>query len=145
MEALICETGMGSQVQLLGRVENVDMPGLYALSSIVVLPSLQESTSISAMEGMAAGKPIVATCVGGLPFLVHLNESGLLVSPRDSDGLALAIRQLLENPSLAEQFGAAGRRRIETEMGWRMIATRTRQIYNLALRRFEKTMKSEQN
>jgi len=67
------------------------------------------------MEAMAAGIPVVATRIAGIPELIHHEESGLLVSPGDAAGIASAIRQLLEDPELRNRYAAAGRKQIEKE------------------------------
>jgi glycosyltransferase involved in cell wall biosynthesis len=120
---------------ILGRVENKDMPGLYASSDVVVIPSLMEATSLSAMEAMAAGKPLVSTDVGGLPFLVRDGENGFLVPPRQPSELARAIERLLDSPALRTEFGKNGRARVEKELDWRIIAKRTKEIYVAAIER----------
>jgi glycosyltransferase involved in cell wall biosynthesis len=64
------------------------------------------------LEAMAAGLPVIASNVGGIPELVADGVSGVLVPPGDPDALAEAIEALLENPALALELGAAGRRRV---------------------------------
>lgn len=132
---LIGASGFSARVSALGRVENAEMPGLYACSHLVVMPSLMEATSLSAMEAMAAQKPIVSTNVGGLPFLVRDGENGLLVPPSDATALARAMRQVLASPELAARFGKNGRARVEAELDWSMIAKRTVEIYRMAMQR----------
>jgi glycosyltransferase involved in cell wall biosynthesis len=121
------------RINLLGRVENADMPSLYALASMVVIPSLQEATSLSALEAMASSKPVVATNVGGLPYLVENEKTGLLVSPENSEKLAEAMKSLLHNPRISEEYGTMGRRRVEVEFDWSQIAKRTLEVYQRAI------------
>jgi glycosyltransferase involved in cell wall biosynthesis len=137
VEEMIAASGFADRFHALGRVENGDMPGLYACSDLVVMPSLMEATSLSAMEAMAARKALVSTDVGGLPFLVRAGENGLLVPPRDPASLARAMRELLEAPAKAAEFGANGRARVERELDWTAIARSTREIYRSAMQRFE--------
>lgn len=134
---LIAESGFGDRFVALGRVENADMPALYACSDLIVMPSLMEATSLSAMEAMAARKAIVSTNVGGLPFLVRDGENGVLVPPSDAASLARAMRQLLEAPAKAAEYGMNGRARVERELDWTVIANQTRGIYRSAIRRFD--------
>lgn len=137
VKGLIDESGFGEHFSALGRVENAEMPGLYACSHMIVMPSLMEATSLSAMEAMAAQKPIVSTNVGGLPFLVRDGENGLLVPPSDAASLALAMKKLLDAPELVSRFGSNGRTRVERELDWSMIAKQTRNIYEGAMKRFD--------
>ena len=67
----------------------------YAGSSVVVLPSVMEGSGISLLEGMASGRPCVATRVGGVPEVVEDGRTGLLVGPGDPEGLAAAIARVL--------------------------------------------------
>jgi glycosyltransferase involved in cell wall biosynthesis len=98
-----------------------------------VIPSLLEATSLSASEAMAAGKPVVCTNVGGLPFLIRDGQNGLLVPTRDACKLAQAIKGLLDSPDRRTQFGKNGRARVEAELDWRIIASRVKEIYGLAI------------
>ena len=74
---------------------------------MVVLPSLSEGMSNAVMEAMAAGRPIVATGVGGTPEL--LRDRGMLVPPGDPPALAAAIEQLLADPARAAALGQRAR------------------------------------
>jgi glycosyltransferase involved in cell wall biosynthesis len=90
-----------------------DIPSLLAGASLFVLPSLNEGISLTLLEAMAVGLPVVATRVGGTPEAVEDGVTGLLVPPGDSDALASAIRRLRADPALARRLGAAGRQRVE--------------------------------
>jgi glycosyltransferase involved in cell wall biosynthesis len=68
---------------------------------------------ISILEAMAAGLPVVASAVGGIPEIVVDGETGLIVPPRDPDALAAALRRLLDDPELRRRMGDAGRARAE--------------------------------
>ena len=75
------------------------------------MPSVvAEAFGLTALEGMAAGRPVVAFASGGLPELVRHRETGFLVPKGDVAGLASAIQQLLTDPARRERLGAAGRR-----------------------------------
>jgi glycosyltransferase involved in cell wall biosynthesis len=134
LQNLIHQHRLEKHVLLAGRMENRDLPPLYRLADIVVVPSLEEATSLSASEAMAAGKPLIATTVGGLPFLVRDNENGFLVPPMDAPALARALRQLLADPSLAERMGRNGRARAQHELSWVEIAKQVVSIYEKAIR-----------
>jgi glycosyltransferase involved in cell wall biosynthesis len=133
VKQLIADSRFSVHFQLLGRVQNSEMPGLYACSNIVVMPSLMEATSLSAMEGMAAGKPIVSTNVGGLPFLIRDGENGFLVPPRQPDRIADAMKRLIDSPSLRVEMGKNGRARVETELNWQNVVRRTKEVYARAI------------
>lgn len=91
-----------------------DIPQLLASMDIVVLPSGIDACSRVLFESMAMRKPLVATNAGGTPEIVQDGITGLLVKPRDSSGMAKCIKKLLDDKYLAEQYGNAGRKRVET-------------------------------
>ena len=102
-------------VKHLGPLPNADVLALYAGADVVVVPSvIPEALSRVVLEAMSAGRPVVATAVGGTPELIEDGESGLLVPRHDPAALAGALARLLENRALAERLGAAARRRAET-------------------------------
>lgn len=74
-----------------------------------------------AMEAMAVGKPVIASRIGGLPEIVADGETGIVVSPRDSDELRAAIAALVDDPALAARMGAAGRDRVSSFYASRVV------------------------
>ena len=109
LEAEIGRLRLDRTVRLTG--ERTDVRELLATAHLFVLASISEGLPLSVLEAMAAGLPVVASAVGGLPELVVDGETGLLVPPRDSKALATAVSQLLDNGELRRRFGAAGRSR----------------------------------
>jgi glycosyltransferase involved in cell wall biosynthesis len=107
------QLGVSATVRFLGARPEV-APVLEPID-IVVHPSDEEGSSNAILEAMAAGKPVVATAVGGSVELVEHEQTGLLVAPHDANALAAAIGRLIENPEQAAAFGAAGHRRIEAQ------------------------------
>ena len=78
---------------------------------------------------MAAGKPLVATRVGGLPELVRPGETGLLVEEKDADELADAIVTLARDPNMRARMGDSGRTLIRDSMSWDSVAERFEAVY----------------
>jgi glycosyltransferase involved in cell wall biosynthesis len=109
LERRIEERGMRSVVRLLGHRR--DVPTLLSAFDVAVLSSDFEGSPLAVMEYMAAGKPIVATSVGGVPDLITHGEHGLLVPKRDPKALAAAIVRLARSPDLRATLGAAARER----------------------------------
>ena len=100
-----------------------DVPRLLASCDLLVLPSLYEGMPNVVLEAMRFRKPVVATAAPGTTEVVVDNATGLLVPLRKPPALARAIRQIVDDPALADRLGAAGRSRVETEFGVdRMIA-----------------------
>lgn len=101
--------GLEDRVRFLGQRR--DIPRLLATCDLFVLPSLYEGMPLSVLEAMAAGKPVIATAIGGTDELVVHGTTGLLVPPRDAVALAEAIRVLLSDRLLAARLCKAGRER----------------------------------
>ena len=98
-------------MQFLG--ERSDVPALLASSDLFVLPSRSEASPNGVLEAMAAGLPIVASRVGGVPELVESGVQGLLVEPDQPAALATAILDLMNRPQFASVLGLAARERAE--------------------------------
>ncbi|MEQ1602839.1 MAG: glycosyltransferase [Methylophilaceae bacterium] len=95
--------GLALAIQWLGLRE--DIPDLLAAADIYVSASHEEGFSNSLLEAMGAGKPVVATNVGGTPEMLAQGKLGLLVEPADADGLTKALAVLIDNPEMRLQFG----------------------------------------
>ncbi|MCK4513518.1 glycosyltransferase, partial [bacterium] len=85
-----------------------DVPSLLKLMDVFVLSSLSEGSPNAVLEAMAAGLPVIATDVGGLPDIVIDGESGILVPPGDWEALEKAITELLADPERAAAMGRMG-------------------------------------
>jgi glycosyltransferase involved in cell wall biosynthesis len=102
--------GIERSVRFLGS--RPDIPELLALLDVAVLPSLEEGFPNAVLEAMAAGRPVVATRVGGVPEAVVHDQTGLLVPPRDPSALADAVNCLLGDPGRRADMGRMGRKRV---------------------------------
>jgi glycosyltransferase involved in cell wall biosynthesis len=120
-------------VQWLGHV--ADMPALLGSSHVVCLPSYREGLPKALIEACASGRAIVATDVPGCRDVVTHQVNGLLVRPRDAHALAEALQQLLSDPALRIEMGAAGRRKAETEFDVTAVVRATLQEYRRILDR----------
>lgn len=121
LEGLARELGLEKDVGFLGSRR--DIPQLLALMDVAVLPSSEEGFPNAILEAMAAGKPVVASQVGGVSEAVVDGETGFLVPAGDASSLATAIGRLLGDPLLGSRMGAAGRRRVQERFGLsRMVA-----------------------
>ncbi|MCB2205489.1 glycosyltransferase family 4 protein [bacterium] len=132
-EDLLRESGELRDVFFTGNVPNTAMPKFYALSTIAALPSLMEATSISGLEAMASGLPLVGTRVGGIPEIIEDGESGILVDPRSPEQLAEQFVRLLQDDALRQRLGEGARSRVEQVFAWPEIARRTVDVYEKAI------------
>ncbi len=110
-----------------------DAAEILDLFDILVLPSLNEGMGKVLVEGMALGKPIVASSVGGIIDLVKNGENGILVPPRDSDALGNAILQLIKNKNLAEELGKNGKAKVYPEFDASVMVKEIDDLYDSLL------------
>lgn len=118
LETLARELGIDDAVEFVGSVSDV-WPHL-AEAGIVVVPSLSETQGLVVLEAMAAGCPLIATDVGGIPEMIEDGFNGRLVPPGDIDALASAMVDLHGATELRQRYAEAGR---ATAMKWRMEGT----------------------
>jgi glycosyltransferase involved in cell wall biosynthesis len=104
---LAASLGISARVHLVGY--QVDMQPYYAAADVVALPSDSEGSPNALLEAMAAGKPVVATRVGGVPEIAEHGHTALLVPRRDPSALAAGLASVLCDPAQAAALGAAGR------------------------------------
>jgi glycosyltransferase involved in cell wall biosynthesis len=115
------------------RGETSDVPRVLSEVDIFVISSLREGTTTTAIEAMAAGLPVVATNVGGIPEVVMDEETGILVEPAEAGELAEAIARLVEDRDLRFRMGRNGRTRAEREFGLEKTAFAFRRAYHIAV------------
>jgi glycosyltransferase involved in cell wall biosynthesis len=111
LERLIADAGIGDRMRILGRFAPSEVPDFLSALDIAVNCSEFEGTPGAVLEAMAAGLPMVATRVGGVPGLVEDGVSGILVERGDADALTDGIRRLLDDPELRRRMGEAGKAR----------------------------------
>jgi glycosyltransferase involved in cell wall biosynthesis len=104
------ELGVIRDTVFLGYQE--DVAPFYSAFDALILPSSNEGTPVSAIEALAAGRPVVATRVGGVPDVVRDGEDGFLVEAGDTNELADRLEQLARDPALRERMGREGRERV---------------------------------
>jgi glycosyltransferase involved in cell wall biosynthesis len=121
LEARIARAGLGDVVLLRGALPHEQVPAVLAAATALVVPSVtardgqMEGIPVALMEGMAAGLPVVATRLSGIPELVQDGVTGLLVPERDPAALAAAMERLAADPALAARLAEAGRRAVREQ------------------------------
>jgi len=131
LTALTAELGLQKAVQFMGFQQHV--PELLQQAQVFVNSSLTEGISISILEAMSVGLPVVATAVGGTPSIVHEKRTGLLVPPRDPDALAQALVKLLRDRAMCQEFGQAARNDVQRLWSLDRMAERYLQLYRQAI------------
>jgi len=130
------ETKIQQEIQRLGLEEKLlltgfrsDVTPLLRRLAVVCLTSHSEGMPNAVLEAMAAGRPVVAVRVGGVPELVQDGVTGLLVEPGDHRGMAKAVASLLDSPREAEAMGRAGRLRAEEHHSCEKAARQLSKLY----------------
>lgn len=129
--ALAENLGLGDRVHFLGF--RSDASALMRSLDVLVVPSLTEGSPLVTLEAMAAGIPVVASAVGGIPDQVRHYREGLLVPAGDAGAMGDAILALLRNPDRARRLGEAGRRRATSEFGHAAMVRRIEGVYSEVL------------
>jgi glycogen(starch) synthase len=137
LERAICSLGLERTVHITGFVHHEDIPGVFAFSDVVVLPSLYEELGSVLIEAKQLGVPAVASRTGGIPDVVADGVNGLLVPPGDPARLADAIDELLGDETLRQSLSTAA---AESGKGydWEVVADRVLDVYSDALERRER-------
>jgi glycosyltransferase involved in cell wall biosynthesis len=114
LEATAARLGLdGTSVRFLGRADAARVRALLAAARALVVPSTYEGMPLVVLEAMAAGLPVVASRVSGIPEVVLDGETGWLVPPEDPQALAMALHELLADAGEGRRRGAAGRQRVD--------------------------------
>lgn len=134
LEARAQQSGHGTRVKFTGSVDHARALRLFAGSSAFVLASRHEPQGIVVLEAMAAGAPVIAAAVGGVPELVRHEENGLLFRGGDSRDLGHQLDRLLQDQPLADRLRAAGRT-CAAGYDWSRVADEYDRVYEQAMHR----------
>lgn len=127
LEAMAGALGVPSL--FVGAVPPDVVPSYLAAADIVVSPSYSEGLGLVAIEGMAVGRPVVATTVGGQVESVVDGATGFLVAPGDVEAMSAALRRLAGDPELRSTFGHEGRRRAVARYSRASVAAKHVELY----------------
>ena len=134
LKKLTKKLDLDGNIDFLGYISGEEKYSLMKSANVLVLPSLWESLPIAVLEGMACGKPIIASNVGGVPYLVDDGVNGFLVQPGEVNELADKIITLLKDKKLQEAMGRESLNRSE-DFEWNKIAEKTIDLYKEILKR----------
>ncbi|MBV9786976.1 MAG: glycosyltransferase [Chloroflexi bacterium] len=133
LQTIAAELGIADRLHFTGQRQPDTLRYYYSAGDVVVTTPWYEPYGLTPLEGMACGRPVIGSAVGGITFTIADGETGLLVPPRDPEALAERLRQLLVNPELRDRMGRAARRRVEQEFTWPTVAERTAALYETLL------------
>jgi glycosyltransferase involved in cell wall biosynthesis len=124
--------GVADRVTLVGKLSRVQLVSEFVEADFVVLPSRFEPFGIVLLEAMAAGLPVIASRVGGIPEIVAEGRTGLLVEPDNADALARSLQLLSQDESLRLSMGRAAREHVK-EYAWDSVVPRILSVFVEAL------------
>lgn len=132
--ALATEAGVADHVDFAGHIGHDQLAQYYKLASVFAMPSTSrtEGFGIVFAEAGAVGTPVIGSAIGGVPYAVKADRTGLLVPPRNVGDLAGALTRLLADPGLARRLGEAGAARARAEFDWAFLARRTSEVFETA-------------
>ena len=134
-KALAAQQGVADQIAWLGETPDADLPALYHLADLFVLPAshASEAFGLVQVEAMAAGVPCICTELGtGTSYVNQDGVTGLVVPPRDPAALAAAINDLLADPTRRAEMGTAARARVAAEFDLDVMVERVIALYEAA-------------
>jgi glycosyltransferase involved in cell wall biosynthesis len=129
LKEMVLAFGLEDNVSFLGFIRGDKKVAYLRAAKFLVLPSFWESLPIVALEGMACGKAVVASNVGGIPYLIDDEVNGYLVKPGDAQNLAKKIILLLENDEILLNMSKESLNKVQ-EFRWEKIASKTCKIYS---------------
>lgn len=137
------ELARGFEGRIIFAGYRSDVPELMRSADIFVLSSLSEGAANVVMEASASGLAVVATEVGEIPKIVEDQVTGLLVKPKDSEGIYTALQELINNPGLAREMGAAGRKRMVGRYGWEAVCRQVDENYSRVVEQYARNRQTK--
>jgi len=140
-----CREALEKQAHELGVLDRTlfsgfrrDLPEIFSVMDLFVLPSLSEGLPNVILEAFASGKPVVASDVGGVSEIVNHEVNGLLVPPQQSDHLAEAIERILSDPLWGKEMGNSGHEKVKAEFTFEAQTEKLEKRYLQVLSAFER-------
>jgi len=136
LRALAASLGLNGSVVFTGPRH--DVPAVNRALDIFLLTSREEALPLAVVEAMAAGRPVVASAVGGVPEVVLDGATGLLCLPEDHAGFVRAVLTLIDRPDLRLELGSRGRERVRRRFGLARMVQETLRYYRASMARGER-------
>lgn len=135
-QSLVDSLGLGKKIIFAGFVPDNELPNLFNISDMLVLPSIDKSEAfgIVAIEAMSSGLPVVATDLPGVRSVVDKRKTGLLAKPGNVEQLAQMIKYLLDNPRIAKQYGQNGREKVLQKYTWDSVGYKLDHLFKACVK-----------
>lgn len=141
LERLAAAAGVADRVVFAGRVPEEDLPRVYALGDVFIMPSREqadlcdvEGFGLVFLEAGACARPVVGGRSGGIPDAIVEGQTGFLVDPHDPEAIAVTLARVLGDRGLAQRLGQQGRERAVGEFAWSRVADRVQGIVDSVCR-----------
>ena len=125
--------GVADRIVWHGAVKQYALPAFYQRALALVVPSALEGLGLVAVEAQLCETPVIGVKSGGLPDVIQHDRTGLLVNDRSADGIARAVRELLQRPDAGAALGVAGRLHALSAFAPESVAKRYLEVYEAAL------------
>lgn len=132
LKKFIQRYNLGNSIKFLGRVPLTDLPSYYRSADICVVPSVYDNSPYSCLEAMSCGAPVIGTSSGGTAEYVVHRESGIIVEAKNSNSIAKAVIDLLQNSDERHRLGENARTRVLSHFQRQEIARQTVELYKQA-------------
>jgi L-malate glycosyltransferase len=133
LKVMVRDKGLSNDIIFLG--ERTDIPQLLGVMDLFVMPSIAEGLPNALLEAMAAARPVLVTCAGGMGEIIEDGVNGLVVPVGDMASLSGGLRKLVKDSSFAQALGAAARQCIENKYSIRATARAWEDLYISLLRK----------
>jgi D-inositol-3-phosphate glycosyltransferase len=133
LQHLVADLGIAEYVRFVGKRQQDTLRYYYSAGDVAVTTPWYEPFGLTPLEGMACGRPVIGSAVGGITYTLADGVTGFLVPPRDPQALAMRLYQLLQKPELRIQMGQAARQRVEQHFTWPIVARHTGNLYETVL------------
>jgi len=134
LENLSRSIGHRDKVLFTGFLPERDLEEIMVSADVLVVPSIYEPFGIVALEGMAAGVPVVASRTGGLAEVINHSQTGILVYPRKPESITWGVNQVLSNPNYAQQLIKNAKDELRKNFSWNAVAEKTIKLYEEVLK-----------
>jgi len=135
LESIAASTGYSGRIRFLGFVSDSELIELTMSADALVVPSIYEPFGIVALEGMAAGVPVVAANIGGLADIIEHDRTGVLVYPENPESLAWGVNKVLSDPGYSQWLIHNAKKRVQEAYSWEAAARKTSEVYEEVARR----------
>lgn len=134
LESLSMSTGHRDKIRFVGFISDSELVEQTMSADVLVIPSIYEPFGIVALEGMAAGVPVVAGNVGGLAEIIEHDRTGVLVYPRSPESIAWGVKRVLSDSEYSRWLIQNAKKKIRQIYSWQAVAKRTVEVYEKAWR-----------